>query len=279
MEPEEEIVYPSPGYSFCFQISRDRKLHYNWHLHNEYEFAVCQRGEGEIRVGDTILSFKGPAAYFIASRIPHALISSGPFDGWIIQLPLNILNAYEKRPEFAFITDLTGRSFPALSFSSAISLRIIAKLEKAQERSGVFRWISLLEALYAASIERNVFRCSFLSEKSLEENTDRFDEICHAIFKESAQPHSLADSARAAGMSVQSFCRNFKKKTGMTFVEYIHSVRINNAKKLLQQTRMYVDDICYECGFNTVSFFNRKFREQTGMTPIQYRQNYGADYH
>jgi transcriptional regulator GlxA family with amidase domain len=76
-------------------------------------------------------------------------------------------------------------------------------------------------------------------------------------------------------MPVQRFCRNFKKKTGMTLSGYIQSVRINTAKKLLQQSRMYVDDICYEAGFNSVSFFNRKFREHTGITPMEYRRRFG----
>jgi AraC-like DNA-binding protein len=62
----------------------------------------------------------------------------------------------------------------------------------------------------------------------------------------------------------------------MTLVEYIHSIRINTAKKLLQQSKMYVDDICYECGFNSVSFFNRKFKRYTGMTPMEYRRRFGG---
>jgi AraC-like DNA-binding protein len=274
MEANREIVYPSPGYSFCFQITRDRKLHYNWHQHAEYELTVCRNGSGEIHIGDTVCSYKNPAAFFIAPKTAHALISAGNFDGWIIQIPPLVLDRYEGRPEFAFLTTLIRRTSPALRFSEKASLEIIRRLEKAQEVSGVFRWIYLLEAFVTASNDRNSKPCSFTPEAS-GKNRDKMDGIINYVFNNYTKLHSLNDLALRAEMPVQRFCRNFKKKTGMTLTEYLHSVRINTAKKLLQQSRMYVDDICYEVGFNSVSFFNRKFKKHTGMTPVEYRRRFG----
>jgi AraC-like DNA-binding protein len=278
-----EIVYPSPGYSFCFQATRDRKLHYNWHDHAEYELAVCRKGAGEIHIGELICAFKDPAAFLIVPGTAHALVSGGNFDGWIIQISPRILESYKDRPEFGFLTALTGRASPALGFSAGTSEEIIRGLEKAQEMSGLFRWIYLLETFFAASNDRNAKICSF-SPDTREETTgagknekteDKMNEIINYVFNNFAKTHSLNDLAFRSGMTVQRFGRNFKKKTGMTLSGYIQSVRINTAKKLLQQSRMYVDDICYEAGFNSVSFFNRKFKEHTGMTPVEYRRCFG----
>jgi AraC-like DNA-binding protein len=280
MEAITEIVYPSPGYSFCFQITRDRKLHFNWHQHAEYELAVCRKGSGEVHIGDIIYSFRNPAAFFIAPKTAHTLVSSGNFDGWIIQIPPHILNRGEGRPEFAFLTELIKRTSPALRFSEKASAEIIRGLEKAQARSGVFRWTGLLETFFIAANDGNARPCSFRPEVPAEgggETDDEMNGIINYIFNNYTKTHNLNDLARRAGTSVQRFCRNFKRKTGMTLTGYLHSVRINTAKKLLQQSRMYVDDICYEAGFNSVSFFNRKFKEQTGMTPVEYRRRFGAD--
>jgi AraC-like DNA-binding protein len=276
MEANTEVVYPSPGYSFCFQITRDRKLHFNWHHHTDYELSVCRSGSGEAYIGDGIYSFKNPAVFFISPMTNHALVSRDTFDGWIIQIPQIILDRYEGRPEFNFLKDLIRRAAPALGFSKKVSWEIVRILEKAQSQSGVHRWLRLLEVLYAASQDEAARICSFRRESSSREGEEKIHAIINDLFNNAADSQNLQETARAAHMSVQSFCRKFKKQTGMTFVEYIHSVRINNAKKLLQQSKMYADDISYECGFNSVSFFNRKFKEHTGMTPIEYRRRFGA---
>jgi AraC-like DNA-binding protein len=278
MEANREIVYPSPGYSFCFQATRDRKLHYNWHDHAEYELAVCRKGSGEIHIGELIYSFKDPAAFFIAPKTAHALVSSGNFDGWIIQIPPLVLDPYEGRPEFSFLITLIKKTAPALWFSGKVSVEIIRGLEKAQEASGVFRWVYLLETFFAASNDRDMRLCSFnpgITENPEDTKGDIMDEIINYVFNNYTKKCCLNDLARRAGMQVQRFCRNFKKKTGMTLSGYIQSVRINTAKKLLQQSRMYVDDICYEAGFSSISFFNRKFKEHTSMTPVEYRKRFG----
>ena len=275
MESNTELVYPTPGYSFCFQMTRDRKLHYNWHHHAEYEFIVCRKGSGEAHAAGASHSFKNPAALFIAPRTDHALVSHGNFDGWIIQIPPLILDRYEGRPEFHFLGELIRWTSPALLFSGETSGTIVEHLEKAQNRSGVFRWIALLEAFYSASEDRKARLLSLHPELPGARSGvqgDPLDEIINCLFNQFTKSHRIEDLARTSGMPVQSFCRHFKKRTGMTVVEYLHSVRINTAKKLLQQSKLYVDDICYEAGFNSVSFFNRKFREQTGMSPREYRR-------
>jgi AraC-like DNA-binding protein len=277
MRADTEIVYPSPGYSFCFQITRDRKLHFNWHHHVEYEFTVCRNGRGEAFIGETSHSFKGPAAFFISPNTDHSLVSSDNFDGWIIQIPPLVLDRYEGRSEFAFLTTLIRKTSPALGFSEKAAPEIIRKLEKAEEAAGVFRWIHLLEAFFAASNDGDARLCSFYPEAAEKDKADKMNEIINYVFNNFEKNHSLNDLAFRSGMTVQRFCRSFKKKTGMTLSGYIQSVRINTAKKLLQQSKMYVDDICYDAGFNSVSFFNRKFKEHTGMTPVEYRRRFGLN--
>ena len=284
-------------------MTNDRKLHYYWHHHTEYEFTVCRNGSGEAHIGDIIYSFRNPVGFFISPKTDHTFISRGQFDGWIIQIPPLVFDQYRGRPEFHFLMDFLGRSSPALGFSGKASAKIVKILEKAQEQEGVFRWICLMEAFFEASQDRQARLFSFLPvsrldtphpdssclEKESSDSTallssgmpnkskgDIIDEVISYIFDKFADSHKLEDLAQAAGMPLQSFCRNFKKRTSMTVVEYLHSVRINNAKKLLQQSKFYVDDICYEVGFNSVSFFNRKFKEHTGMTPMEYRRHFGG---
>src|SRR5690625_6031619 len=77
----------------------------------------------------------------------------------------------------------------------------------------------------------------------------------------------LEDVARIANYSQAAFCHFFKQHTRKTFVQFLIEVRISKACKLLRNTDMNVSQICYDCGFNNVSNFNRQFKKSTGLSP------------
>lgn len=66
-------------------------------------------------------------------------------------------------------------------------------------------------------------------------------------------------------------CKQFKKHTGLTIVEYINRHRIERAKELLQDGDMKIIDIAYACGFQSLSQFNRTFAKFAHLSPTQYR--------
>ena len=86
---------------------------------------------------------------------------------------------------------------------------------------------------------------------------------------------ALAEAARTAGLSVAHFSHLFHKKAGITFTRYVQSRRMEEAKRLLAQTDRSVTDICYACGFNSLTHFNRVFRRGTGGSPTGYRRRPG----
>lgn len=66
----------------------------------------------------------------------------------------------------------------------------------------------------------------------------------------------------------------FKKKFGMCFVDYLHSIRIQKAKELLKTTDMKVYQIAIEVGYKDTDYFIAKFEKIVGRTPFQFRKNY-----
>ena len=81
----------------------------------------------------------------------------------------------------------------------------------------------------------------------------------------------LSDAATAAGISVAHFSHVFHKETGVPFTSYVQSRRIEEAKRLLAETDQTITEICFECGFNSLTHFNRVFRRGEGCSPRQYR--------
>ena len=81
----------------------------------------------------------------------------------------------------------------------------------------------------------------------------------------------LESLASLAGMTPQAFSRFFKSRTGRTLSDYIIDIRLGNAARLLVDTTQNVSEICYSCGFNNLSNFNRVFKAKRGYTPRDFR--------
>jgi AraC-like DNA-binding protein/ligand-binding sensor protein len=85
-------------------------------------------------------------------------------------------------------------------------------------------------------------------------------------------PIDLAKVAQAMHVSVFYFCKLFKKATGLTFTEYLGRVRVEKAKQLLLNPHLRVSEIAYDVGFQSLTHFNRVFRQVTGKSPSAYRE-------
>ena len=80
--------------------------------------------------------------------------------------------------------------------------------------------------------------------------------------------------ARQVGLSVSRFQHLFKNETGTTLVRYMQGVRIERARKLLEETHLSVKQIVSEVGASDTSHFMRDFRKAQGLSPKRYRVNF-----
>ncbi|MEO7934031.1 MAG: helix-turn-helix domain-containing protein [Chthoniobacterales bacterium] len=82
---------------------------------------------------------------------------------------------------------------------------------------------------------------------------------------------SLGQVAKAVNTSTFYFCKMFKKATGLNFTHYVSRVRIEKAKNLLLNPNLRVSEIAFEVGFQSLTHFNRVFKNITGESPTEYR--------
>jgi transcriptional regulator GlxA family with amidase domain len=75
-----------------------------------------------------------------------------------------------------------------------------------------------------------------------------------------------------AGIPPRTLERRFKAATGCSLLEYVQRLRIEQAKRLLEETALPLDDVVVDCGYAEVSSFRRLFRRLTGLTPREYRR-------
>jgi transcriptional regulator GlxA family with amidase domain len=90
------------------------------------------------------------------------------------------------------------------------------------------------------------------------------------------QPSPVSAMTEFSGLPERSFKRRFQQATGMSPLDYVHTLRIEESKHMLESTDMAVEAIAQECGYEDAGFFGRLFRRKVGLTPAQYRRRFGA---
>ena len=83
---------------------------------------------------------------------------------------------------------------------------------------------------------------------------------------------SLGQVAAAVHTSIYYFCKLFRKVTGTTFTEFVSRTRIEKAKNLLLNPNLRISEIAYEVGFQSLTHFNRVFKNVVGESPTNYRE-------
>lgn len=95
---------------------------------------------------------------------------------------------------------------------------------------------------------------------------------CNYIRSHCHEPLSLDRVAEYTGFSKFYFSRLFKNYTQMSFLEYLNRCRISEAEKMLADTEKTVTEIAMDCGFNSISTFNRVFKMANNCTPAEYQR-------
>jgi AraC family transcriptional activator FtrA len=89
-----------------------------------------------------------------------------------------------------------------------------------------------------------------------------------------AEPVSVADMARLAAMSPRTFMRRFRSATGMSPMDWVTRMRLDQARELLESTRLSIDIIAERTGMGTATTLRHHFRRKVGVSPVDYRRRF-----
>ena len=102
----------------------------------------------------------------------------------------------------------------------------------------------------------------------------KVDEVADYIISHYSEPLSLEDLAGHFYVNKCYLSRIFKEVTGFTVNEYINVHRINKAQQLLTETGLSITDIAAECGYESLTYFEKVFKTYREISPLKYRSNY-----
>lgn len=262
-----------------------------WHYHPHYEFVLVLKSTGRRMVGDHIGYFDEGDLVFMGSLLPHVWINDPhyleggrsfpgdgegyPADALVIHFTKDFLGEdFMDIPEMEKFKKVLKLSERGMAIRGNTRDSINALMKKMPDRNGLQRLSMLLSIfdIMSATSEYELLASPSFIQNFHYASSERFKKITEHIMQNFDKDISLPEIAAVANMGVTAFCNFFKEQFRVTFVEYLNSVRIGHACKLLAENDRNIVEIAYECGFNNLANFNRQFRKFKDMTPSCYRK-------
>ncbi|MEM8897908.1 MAG: helix-turn-helix domain-containing protein, partial [Bacteroidota bacterium] len=173
------------------------------------------------------------------------------------------------------IRDMLQRAQYGILFSEETTQHIFTRLQKLAQTQGISQFLEMFSILHemAVSEDQRLLTSTLKEIKDYYQHDPLLDlhQIIHMRYKEKLTLEEVAEKLK---MSVPSFCRFIKKRTGKTFIQYVNEIRIAHASRQLIETDQTIAEIAFASGFNNLANFNRLFKKKKQMTPTTYRTQY-----
>lgn len=269
----------------CFHIVERHKNAFTYpiHRHKECELNFVQHGSGVRRIiGDSIEEIGDCDLVLITGENLEHVWEQGrcvspDIREITIQFEQDLLGEHLKtKNQFASIVRMLERAKHGLAFEQEAIMKVYDKLDTITSHSdGFAQLLDLLKILYELSTfkGRTLASTSFANASKDQESRRvlTVKEYINAHYNEDLTLDLLSD---LIGMSPSSFSRYFKQRTNKSLSTYITDIRLGIAARMLVDSSHNVSEICYSCGFNNLSNFNRVFKSKRGMSPKDFRALY-----
>lgn len=271
----------------CLYIVDRKKQQFDFpiHQHSEMELNLVVNCEGCQRiVGDSVEDLEYFDMAIIGPGLEHAwLQNDAKQNGSIREItvqwdPAIISPVLLKKNPFNSIRKMLQATANGITFGQETIRKFVPLFDEIIEPglSSYDRFLKFRNIIYQLSISddyRSLSTCSFAKYPATD-NSRRIRKVKNYISEHFNEQLRLDDLASMVGMTPTAFSRFFKMHTNQTLQNYIIEIRLGHAIRALVDTNMNCSEICYACGFNNISNFNRLFKKNKGCTPMDFREKY-----
>ena len=269
----------------CFYIVERHKSQFTYplHQHREYELNFIQNGKGLRRiVGDSVEETSALDLVLICGENLEHIWEQGNCTAEdireiTIQFSPDLFGgALLGKNQFSRIAKMLEHATHGIAFPQETIMKEYHRLDTlASEKDSFNQFISCLQLLYELSgSDYRILASSSFAHAPRDRESRRVLKVKEYINEHYAEPLTLEMMADLVGMSPSSFSRFFRQHTDRTLTSYLIDIRLGQAARELVDTSQNISEICYQCGFNNLSNFNRIFKAKRGMSPREFRQIY-----
>lgn len=235
------------------------------HTHHFTELFYILRGKGKFQVGNTLFSIKENDLIIVNSGIPHT--ESSDLTEPLEYIALGIDNLELQTP------DNTGYSIHNFShYREELDTYLKALLREVRVQEDNYENIchNLFEILLMHIMRRTKEDFAASTSKKATKECRFIEQYLKDHFKEDITLQDLSD---LTFLNKYYLVHAFKNYKGMSPINYLILVRINEAKRLLETTNYSIAKIATLTGFSSQSYFSQTFRKMTDQTPKDYRKS------
>jgi AraC-like DNA-binding protein len=270
----------------CFYIVERYKKEFTYplHVHKEYELNFIENGAGVVRiVGDSVEKIGDYELVLVGGDgVEHTWEQGSCRSESIREITIQFSpdlfsESLLARNQFDSIRKMLEQAKYGLTFPLRTIMKVYSMIEDiSSEEKGFSRVMGLFAILYELSVSDGVrtLATGVFAKTPQQPDSRRVLKVKEYVNDHFHDDIRLSDAASLVGMSPAAFSRFFKLRTGRTFSEYIIDIRIGKASRLLIDTTTSIAEICFECGFNNISNFNRIFKKKKDSTPKEFRNHY-----
>lgn len=269
----------------CFYLVDRYKCSFTFpiHRHDEYELNFLINAAGARRVvGDSVETIGDIDLVLVGHGVEHGWLqhecSSEKIREITIQFNQDIFaESLLAKNQLAPIREMLNQCAGGIVFEAECISRVANRLYNLVNIEsgfiGVLELMGILHQLAQDGCYRRLSSSSFVSVKPACDSR-RVQKVQDYINEHYKDDIRLGDLAELARMTPTAFSRFFKLRTGRSVSDYVIDVRLGHASQMLVSSTLSVAEICYACGFNNVSNFNRIFKKKKIHTPKLFREIY-----
>ncbi len=266
--------------SHAFMVShyREPTFHFLWHYHHEVELVWIRQGCGLRYVGKSVERFEAGDLVLLGSRLPHtwasALDQPAEAEWSVIQfLPRHWSEAFWQLPEVRKLNRFLAQSARGVKFTGPAAWQIGEQIEAlaaqpAHSFESLIQFLAIFQRLLHAPFR---FLNGAHTAGDLTDPDQRVERLLEWIQDHFAEPITQAHAAAGVKMSPPAFSRWFKSRVGRVFQRYLNELRVAKVCALLAGQKIAITQAAFQCGYNNLANFNRRFREITRLTPTEFR--------
>ena len=271
----------------CFSLYARYKTEFNFpvHYHEEYELNFIENAKGVRRVvGSSMEEIDSLELVLVGPNIPHAWFTYKCTSEDIFEITIQFHRdlfheIFLKRNQLNFIRNMFERSLKGISFSRRTIERVAPRLKGLAEKEGfdsVLELMAILNDLSLSPDSRTLSEDVTYNTELIYNDSQRVEKVVDFINENFSRTIRLAEAAELVEMAETAFSRFFKAKTGITFVDYLNDIRLGHASRLLIDATSPIAEIAQECGFTSLTNFNRIFKKRKGLVPKDFREKHGT---
>lgn len=279
MKIQLESIQPDDKSSF--RLMHDPKLNdlFFWHFHPEYELVYIEGANGTRHVGKHMSSYSQSDLVLIGSNIPHLNFDYGIRTTYQKEV-LHISEPFKEQifkqvEELSSVYRLFELSQYGIAFKGKTKKEVGLQMKQLHTLSAFEQFISVIKILrvLALSSEFELLHKTPILNKKGSKQQPRLQKIYAFIDENYHRKITVTEVAEKVNLTKEAFCRFFKKNSDNTFTSFLNQYRITQAKRLLLKGKN-VSEVCFECGYESLSYFNRSFKKVTGQNPSEFKTTY-----